>query len=126
MESLREYINVTMRDYFIDKVNRPFLKALILYGNRFPEATHDNVTHPNSHRLIDIRDAYLQCDTNGRRREAFGAAFRIGIAKYEHSSNWRHPIDFVIEKVFESNWQPRPLGCPKNQWNEPSPLEVFK
>lgn len=121
MESLREYINVTMRDYFMEKVNRPLLKALIILGNRYPEATHDNITHPNSHRLVDMKDRYLQYDTHPRRRAAFGAAFRIGIAKYEHSQNYRSVIDFLIEELFKSNWKPRPYGHPKRDWNEPEP-----
>lgn len=116
MESLREYINVDMRAYFMDKVNKPLLKALTILGNRFPKATKDNVTHPNSLRLVGIQDKYLQHDTNAHRRIAFGAAFKMAIAKYEHSGYYRSVIDFLVEELFKSNW--KPSEHPKKDWKE--------
>ena len=129
MRLLKWQINSDERDYFIEKVNKPLVKAITILANRYPEPTRENLLHPNSLRLLDIRDKYLQYDTNERRRELFKAGFRILIAKYEHSPNWRYPIEFILEEIFKSGWKPRPYGHPVTFWNEPKPYggkEVIK
>ena len=105
----------------MEKVNKPLMKAGITLANRYPEPTVENLLHPNSKRLLAIRDKYMEYDTNERRKAVFGAAFRVLIAKYEHSAQYRYPIDWVIEEIIKSGWKRRPYGHPVQNWQEPKP-----
>ena len=103
-------------DYFVEKVNEPLAKAIVILAGRYPEPTRENLVHPNSLILLDILDEYLQHDTNERRRELFKAVFRIAIAKYEHSPNYRYPIDFILKEIFVREWKPWNPNRQLNYW----------
>ncbi len=108
MEFLKHQINRLDREYFIEKVNKPLEKAIIILGNRFPEPTRLNCFHPNSHRLFDIRDEFFKRDNNRTKKVLLEVLFRILIAKYEHSPYYAHRFDWFIEKINESGWKSRP------------------
>ena len=113
-------INSDDREKYI-KVNNTLLKLITIWGNRYPEPIREELLQSNSWRLLEIRDKYLEYDTNQRRRTVFKVAFRILIAKYEHSPQYRYPIDFIIEMIMKSGWNPRPYGHPVTNWIEPKP-----
>lgn len=103
-----------------EKVNRAMLKALILLANRYEEPTHENVLHPNSHKLLDIRDKFLKYEDNPDRINLFRAVFRVFIHKYEDPYYGRR-YDVVIEDIANSDWVTRPCDYPNECWNEPKP-----
>jgi len=102
------------------KVNKAMLKAIILLANRYEEPTHENVLHPNSHILLDIRDKFLEYETNPSRRELFCAVFRVVIHKNEDPYYGRR-LDWLIEMIANSDWVTRPCDYPNEYWNEPEP-----
>ena len=113
---LKHRINSEDREYYIEKVNKPLAKAITILALRYPEPTHDILAHPNSHRLLDMLNTYLPHDTNKYRKKMFKAMFRILIAKYEHSPNWRNPIDFLVGELFKSDWKPFNPHRQMNYW----------
>ncbi|KKM30270.1 hypothetical protein LCGC14_1566130, partial [marine sediment metagenome] len=48
IEFLKPLINKVNRDYFIEKVNEPLVRAITLLANRYPEPTRINCYHPNT------------------------------------------------------------------------------
>ncbi|KKL25661.1 hypothetical protein LCGC14_2403050 [marine sediment metagenome] len=121
MRLLKHIINSDNREYYIEKVNWPLLKAITILGNRYPEATMENVHHPNSKRLLGIREKYRQFEGNGRVRVIVMAVLRILIAKIEHSPNYRDRFSWFVEELIDSGWKPRSYNHPVNLWNEPKP-----
>ena len=119
MTLLRHQINRIDRNYFIEKVNVPLLKALVLLSKRYPEPTMENATHPNSRWLLRRLEKYLEYEDLGRIAEAVTALVRIIIAKIEHSPNYRDRISWWLEDT--EGWKPRSYGHPVNGWNEPKP-----
>ena len=107
MRLLKHIVNSDLRDYFIEKVNEPLVKAITILGGRYPEPTKENCLHPNSIRLLDIKDEIFRCwDLHGRNRILVNALFRIVIVKYEHSPNWRNLLDWLFMMVEQSGWKP--------------------
>lgn len=101
---LKHIINSDKRDYIIEEVNRPLWLDIITLGKRYDEPAHENVVHPNTHRLLDMRDEFFRCWKVPRK--FFEPLWRIVIVKYEHSPNWRNFLDWVIMKVQSSGWKP--------------------
>ncbi|KKM94025.1 hypothetical protein LCGC14_1202430 [marine sediment metagenome] len=102
------------------------IKYLIYLSKKYPEATHENVNRPNSHRWIEIKDRFLEYDVNSGRRALFEAVFRIFIGEYEHDPYYTYRIEWIVEEivelVLEGKWKPRAIGHPMdNLWKEPKP-----
>ena len=106
MRFLKHQVNSDMRDYIIEKVNRPLLKAIVILAGRYPEPTHENVLHPNSHILIDTRDEFFKCWDTRRSKPLYEALWRVLTVKYEHSPNYRYMLDWVFMMKEKSNWKP--------------------
>jgi len=123
MRLLRHLINSDDREYYIDKVNNPLLKAITILANRYPEPKREGdgkIVYPTSLRLLEILETYLEYEGNPRLRELGKAVFRVIIAKNEHSPNYRYRFSWFFEQV-SKGMKPRPYGHPKTQWNEPEP-----
>ncbi len=118
---LKHEVNAWHREYYIDKVNAPLLKAITILGNRFPEPTIDNVLHPNSKRLVEILEKYSRFEGNERIKAIVLAVARIVINKMEHSPNWRDRIFFFAEELRAGEWKTRSYNHPEHDWNEPKP-----
>ncbi len=118
---LKHEVNAHSRQFYIEKVNAPLLKAIIILGNRYPEPTADNVLHPNSKRLVEIMDKYARFEGNDRVKAIVLVVARIVICKLEHSPNWRDRMGFLAEELRAGDWKPRALNHPEHDWNEPKP-----
>lgn len=121
MVLLKHEVNAHNRDYYIEKVNTPLLKAITILGNRFPEPTVDNVQHPNAKRLIEIMEKYKRFEGNSRVKGIVMATLRVVISKLEHSPNWRDRICFLAEELRAGEWKNRSYNHPEHGWNEPKP-----
>jgi len=117
---LRHIVNSDERDKYI-KVNGALLKAVTILGNRFPEPTLDNVTLPNTKRLIGIHEKYLKFEGNSRVKKLVSAILRILINKIEHSANYRDRFSWFVEELINSDWKLRSYNHPERDWNEPKP-----
>ena len=85
---LKHIVNSDKRQYIIDEVNEPLVKAFITFGEivtrtkGYPEPTHENCVHPNTHILIDIRDEFFHCWITTRSELLFRALWKILIVKW--------------------------------------------
>ncbi len=104
--------------YFIDKVDKPLVKAIVFLAGRYPDPTHETVLHPNSHRLLDIRDKFLRCWDFGDRNPLFLALFKLLVVKYEQSPQYRNVLDWFIGEI-PPDWKPfnvnRQMRCWKGR-----------
>jgi len=118
---IKHEINALHREYYIEKVNEPLLKAITILGNRYPEPTMENVLHPNTKKLIGLGERYLRWEGNPRIAKLLKALIRIVVDKIEHSPNYRDRFSVLIELIKETDWKPRSYNHPVNDWNEPKP-----
>lgn len=116
---LKREINKDNREYYIEKVNKPLFKAIVLLSKRYPKPTMENLSHPNSKWLLGRLKKYLEYEGNPRVAEVVTALVRIAIAKIDHSPNWRDRASWWVEDT--EGWKPRSYNHPVNQWNEPKP-----
>lgn len=107
-----------MRRYVIDKIKKPLMKAIVTLAQRYPDPTRENCRQVNSHILFDIRDKFFEYEGNLSRKALFDALFKLFIAEYEHDPYYRYRLDWMLEQVMGSDWQPRKI---RNEqfWNEP-------
>ena len=66
-----------MREYIIHKVKKPIMKALLTLSKRYPEPKRDEILHPNTLKLMDIRDKFFEYEDNPGRNALFEAVFRV-------------------------------------------------
>lgn len=110
------------RQYVIEKIKKPLLKAITTLALRYPEPTMENTCVRNTARLLNIRDKFFEYENNGDRNGLFQAIWRIFICEYEHDPYYRYRIDWILEELNKSNWEPRKIR--KEQcWKEPASME---
>lgn len=105
----------TRRQYFVDKVKAPLMKALVILAGRYPEPTKENTDKHNTHVLLDIWDEFFKHEDNPGRDGLFKAIRKITIAEYEHDGYYSQRIDWFLKKLAQAyvdgEWEP-----PKS-WN---------
>ena len=106
MISLRDHVNCVIREYIIDKVNEPLAWAIIKYGGRYPEPTHENVLHPNSHRLLDLQEEFFKRWKTRGKTKLYKALWRTLIVKYEHSPPYQWKLDWLLMRIPQLGWKP--------------------
>ena len=99
----------SLRNYIIKKVKKPLMEKIISLVSKYPEPTRENCLHPNTHILLDIKEKFFEHDTNKGRRAFFEATWKLFIAEYEHDAYYRFRIDWMLEQIAESDWQPRSM-----------------
>jgi len=92
-------------EYTINSVDKPLAAAITMFAKRYPEPTHENVLHPNSHILIDIKNAFNENWDMGTRRQVFNSIFKVVIVKYEQSPQYRNILDWVIMMIMKTRWK---------------------
>jgi hypothetical protein len=102
------------------RINPLIEKAIIALAKRYPEPTKENVLHPNTKRLMDIRDKFLEYEDNPHTSKLFPAVLKILIVKNEDPYYGRR-LDWLVEMIVRSGWKPRPEGYPNICWKEPQP-----
>ncbi|KKN72892.1 hypothetical protein LCGC14_0405960 [marine sediment metagenome] len=106
------------RQYVIDKIKKPLMKAIVTLAMRYPEATKDHTLLPKTHILIDIQNKFFEYENNKGRDALFRAMWRMFIIEYEHDGYYRDRIDWVIEEIVKSGWGIRPIRFPVKCWKE--------
>ena len=100
-----QIVDVTNYQYFMDKVKAPFMKAIIHFAKKYPTPTFENCYSPQSHKLIKIRDEFLDREINTKRIPLFEAAWNILICEYEHDIYYRRRLDWLVGKINEYGWE---------------------
>ena len=120
--NLRDFMVKDARQYIIEKVKAPILKALVILAKRYPEPTRENTFHPNTHVLMDIWDKFLAMEDNTDRLSLFRAIRKIWIAECEHDIYYRDRDNVLqelwLEEVLKGNWRPRFIHHPNTDWKE--------
>ncbi len=118
---LKHEVNCFNREFYIEKVNEPLVKAIVLLAKRYPEPTMENVLDPNCKELLRMRDKYLSWERNERIAKLVEAFIRIAVNKIEHSANYRDRASVWVELIKACNWKSRALNHPEHEWAEPKP-----
>ncbi len=108
------------RQFVIDKIKKPIMKALCILANRLPEPTKENTIYPNTHPLIDVWDNFLKMEDNRGREPLFNAMKRVMVDEHEHDNYYRDRMnvwfELWLEEVLKGNWKPRSLDHPNSCW----------
>ena len=100
----------SLRNYIIKKVKEPLKNTIIHLARKYPEPTRENCLHPNTHILFDIREKFFKYEDNPENvwtEDLIKAAWKLLIATYEHDLYYRFRIDWILEQINKSDWQPR-------------------
>lgn len=106
------------RRYFEEKVKAPLMAAIINLAMKYPEPTKGNTCIKNTGKLLDIRDKFFEYEDNPCRDALFRALWRMLIVEYEHDGYYRYRLDWILEEVNKSNWEPRKIHN-ECRWKEP-------
>lgn len=107
------------RQFVIYVVKAPLQKAIEKAASLLPEPTLENTYHPNSHKLIKIRDRFMEYEDNNFKIKLFKAAFNLLIIEYEHDEYYRDRFDWIVEVLREIKWRPRMINHPVTaRWRE--------
>ena len=127
---VRDDILQFRRHYFIDKVKKPLLKALILLADRFLEPTRENTRKQNTHVLLGIWDEFFEYEDNPGRDALFRTIKKLIVDVYEHDDYYSTRIDWFLGRLFKKylsrEWLPLKPWYPSRCWLEPTVLEEKK
>jgi len=88
------------------------LKAL----KGLPEPTKDNTWHPNTHKLIDLRDwLFERCFLGKERMNLVGRVINFVIVLYDFDPPWRWIFDSLLGEALKEEWKPRGF---QDTWTE--------
>lgn len=101
--------NAGLRQYVIDKIKAPLLKAILTLAKRYPEPTGKNCLDNNTLIWMDIWDEFEK--RNLIRTNLFAAVRRIHLCELEHDGIYRERMNLLLElwleKVLAGKYQPR-------------------
>ena len=116
--------------YFVDKVKKPLIKALVILSKRYPEPTEKNTTKHISHVLLDIWDEFFTWEDNPGRNELFRAIKRITVCVVESDTYYSQRITWFLkrltEKYISGEWTPLEPWAPMECWGDPNVKEKRK
>lgn len=113
-----------LRQYFVNMVKAPLLKAIISLAEKYPEPTKENTDSVVAHALIDCFASFKE--HNKVRPALFHAVSKVIPDEVEHDSVYSDLfqvfLEYIIESILAGTWQPRPLGKPAPRyWSETPP-----
>ncbi len=112
MGTLIKEILFYQRQFIIDKVKKPLLKAIMTLALRYPEPTRENTVFPNTRIRLEVRDEFLKNFNNDGRKPLLEAAFRILICECEHDGFYEFIHDWYITELLKRGWKPTRRGFP--------------
>ncbi len=85
----------------------------------FPEPVKDNTWHPNSHRMIEIRDEFFKhCQLDEGRRRFIHLIIDFIIILYDYDPPYRMMIDWWAKQLDIKNWRyDVPVTVVKHDWS---------
>ena len=120
MTTISQDILKDRRQFFVDKVKKPLMKALITLANRYPEPTRENVKDPYALAWIDIWDKFFEMEDNPGRLPLFKAIRKVMICEPGHDPYYRDRelviLELLFEAVLEGKVKPRSLDHPQDCW----------
>ena len=128
-----------MQVYMGKEIKAPVLKAVeVLFSNEatkldkakaikmlwdafqslkgLPEPTKKDTWHPNSHKLIELRDwLFERCFMDGLRLNFLRRLINFAIVIYDFDPPWRWVMDSVKDEALKKDWLPRGF---QDTWTE--------
>ena len=102
------YSSLPMQMFMSHAIKAPLLKIAALIASKLPEPTKENTWHPNSHRLIEVRDWFFEhCLIGGDKEKFIRIAFNFVIILYDFDPPWRDMMDSAREEFMKKTWLPR-------------------
>lgn len=124
MTLLIDWMSREKKDFAVKIVKAPLEQAIILAGSLIPEPTKQNTIHPNTWRLIDLRDDFFKHDTNRTKRKLLEAGWKIFIMAHEdpyYRDRFNWLIEMIANMIERKEWKPRSIGHPNHYWIEEEP-----
>jgi len=120
-EIIVNHVNAPLRDILMSRMN-PFRKLIklnrlievILKG--FPDPTIENTWHPNTHRLIVMRDDFFTHLKMPSRHKVLWAIWKYTIYAYDYVPVYRYLIDRTLELWLKSGWEFSESTKPERYW----------
>ncbi len=98
VRSMRQQIIDDNFDYFVEKVKKPMMLAIVKLGKLWPEPKWNNLDHPSSQILLEAMEQYVKFERiEGIRKDMMMTAFRVVIAVYDHDPFYRHRLRWLIK-----------------------------
>lgn len=102
---------------------RPLMAIAKVINKVLPEPTVDNTWHPNSHRMIQIRDEFKKnCTLSADRVNLIVTGMNFAIMMYDFDRPYRDMMDWAKDRLDELGWTPRGsldlIGADWPWWNE--------
>ena len=108
------------RQYFADKVKKPFMDTLVALANLYPKPTKKNVSDPFALVWIDVWDEFFQMEDNPGREPLFRAMERVMICEPGHDPYYRDRelviLELLFKAVLEGKVKPRSPDHPLDCW----------
>lgn len=108
-----------LRNYFIQKVKKPLMKALVVLSRRYPQPTKENTGNIISHSILEIFQEFHE--RNSARPDMMRGAERVFVDEVEHDRVYYDMFNWILEqvilKILEGKW-----GLRNNKmlyWKEP-------
>jgi len=124
-QTLSHEILKNRRQYYIEKVQAPLMKALVTLAFRYPEPTEQNVSHPNAKLWLRVWNKFLEMEDNPGRHALFEAIKRVFVGKSVEIDPYYRDREQVIhelwlDEVLEGHWKPRSPDQPPDCWKADS------
>jgi hypothetical protein len=125
------YFSLAMQMYMNETIKKPVLKAFqVLFSDEYsnvqklkalrvlwkafkslrglPEPTKENTWHPNTHRLIELRDfLFERLKLCPARMGLIKRVMDFVIILYDFDPPWRYIFDSLKDEALKMEWQPR-------------------
>jgi len=102
---------------------------IIKQMDKYPKATKEWCTKPNSHILLDILDKYLTWEQNKTMKKVIGIILNAVICEHQHDEPYESRLEFLADELFRAflrgEWQGRAGNTPcRSNWSEPTTLDT--
>uniref|UniRef100_A0A6M3XUZ4 Uncharacterized protein n=1 Tax=viral metagenome TaxID=1070528 RepID=A0A6M3XUZ4_9ZZZZ len=106
------------RQYFIEKVKAPLLRAIHILAKKYPEPTQENLVFNNSKILLGIKeDIKKYLHTRG---DLIDDGLKVLVDEVEHDGFYEFLFDYLIIELLKRGWQPEHRGFPMyRHWTGP-------
>lgn len=113
------FASLPYQTFMVHALKAPLVKLINLFVDKFPEPTKENTWHPNSHRLIEIRDEFFKhCFLHESKLKILRAGINFAIVIYDYDPPYRMMIDWWAKQLKIQNWNyDMPITITGRNWS---------
>ena len=105
--------SLNVQTFIVHAIKAPMIFAfkhsriLKLIDKVLPEPTVENTWHPNTHRLLAIReDFFRHCNLTPERIHLLRVVSKFVIIIHDYDTPYRAMINWCVQELFKSGWEP--------------------